>query len=94
MFQGLSMGHMIILLVIILVIFGPKNLPKIGQALGKGIREFKDAARGLNEEMDDTETQRREQRREIAREQTPPETVSRAPQSTATAPHDEQPPKA
>lgn len=44
--------EMAILFVIVLIIFGPKSLPKIGQALGRGIREFKDAARGLTE-MDD-----------------------------------------
>jgi sec-independent protein translocase protein TatA len=39
-------GHaweLIILLVIALVIFGPKRLPEIGGSLGKGIREFKKA---------------------------------------------------
>ena len=47
-----SIWHMIILFVIVLLIFGPKNLPKVGQALGKGIREFKDAARGITSELE------------------------------------------
>ncbi len=38
---------------IVLVIFGPKSLPKIGQALGKGIREFKDATRGITGDLED-----------------------------------------
>ena len=45
--------EMVILLVVVLIIFGPKSLPKIGQALGKGIREFKDATRGLTQDTDD-----------------------------------------
>jgi sec-independent protein translocase protein TatA len=47
-----SIWHMVILFVIVLIIFGPKNLPKVGQALGKGIREFKDAARGITSELE------------------------------------------
>ena len=35
--------HMIILLVIVLVIFGPKRLPELGSGLGKAIRGFRDA---------------------------------------------------
>ncbi len=45
--------EMTILFVIVLIIFGPKSLPKIGQALGKGIREFKDAAKGFTDMNDD-----------------------------------------
>jgi len=45
----IGVPEMIILFVIVLIIFGPKSLPKIGQAMGKGIREFKDAARGLTD---------------------------------------------
>ncbi len=49
--------EMTILFVIVLIIFGPKSLPKIGQALGRGIREFKDAARGLTDMNDDEPAQ-------------------------------------
>jgi sec-independent protein translocase protein TatA len=52
-FQNIGPTELIILLVIILIIFGPKNLPKIGQALGKGIKEFKEAAKGLSEESEE-----------------------------------------
>lgn len=38
---GLHAPELIILLVVALVIFGPKRLPEIGGALGKGIKEFK-----------------------------------------------------
>lgn len=33
--------HLIFVLIIALIIFGPKRLPEIGRGLGKGIREFK-----------------------------------------------------
>ena len=42
----------IILFVVILIIFGPKNLPKLGKALGKGIREFRDASKDLKKMVD------------------------------------------
>jgi sec-independent protein translocase protein TatA len=40
----------IVVLVLVLIIFGPKQLPKIGRALGGGIKEFKD---GLKTGVDD-----------------------------------------
>jgi len=42
----LSPTHLIIILVIVLILFGPGKLPDLGKGLGKGIREFKDAMRG------------------------------------------------
>ena len=50
---GLGTWEIVIVFAIILIIFGPKSLPKIGQSLGKGIREFKDATAGIvNEDYD------------------------------------------
>jgi sec-independent protein translocase protein TatA len=45
----LSPTHLIFILLIVLILFGPGKLPELGKGLGKGIREFKDAMRG---EMD------------------------------------------
>lgn len=42
-------GELILLLLIILVVFGPGRLPEIGQAVGKGIREFRKAASDVTE---------------------------------------------
>ena len=38
--------HLIFILLIVLILFGPGKLPELGNGLGKGIREFKDALRG------------------------------------------------
>ena len=38
--------HLIFILIIVLILFGPGKLPELGKGLGKGIREFKDAIRG------------------------------------------------
>ena len=44
--QGLGLPHILILLVILLVFFGPSRLPALGQSIGKAIKGFKE---GLNE---------------------------------------------
>jgi sec-independent protein translocase protein TatA len=41
-----------IILVIILVVFGPKRLPGLGKSLGSGMREFKDSIAGNNKDDD------------------------------------------
>ncbi len=40
----------IIILVVLLVIFGPKRLPEMGRSLGRGMREFKDSVTGKDDE--------------------------------------------
>ena len=42
----LSLPHLILLIIILLIFFGPSRLPQLGQSLGKAIRGFKE---GLNE---------------------------------------------
>lgn len=50
---GLRPQELIIILLIVLVLFGARKLPEIGKGLGKGIREFRDATKGLREDDDD-----------------------------------------
>jgi len=45
--------EIIIVLIIALIVFGPKRLPELGNSLGKGIREFKDSVTGENKDDDD-----------------------------------------
>src|SRR3954453_4663027 len=42
--------ELVILLVIVLVIFGPKRLPGLGRSLGSGMREFKDSVTGKSKD--------------------------------------------
>ena len=46
---------LIVILVIVLLVFGPKRLPGLGKSLGSGIKEFKDSVTGG--EDDDAESQ-------------------------------------
>jgi len=57
-FQSIGPTELIIVLVIVLVIFGPKRLPGLGRSLGSGMREFRDSVTGrhdrdLDEDDDD-----------------------------------------
>ena len=41
---------LVIILIVLLVIFGPKRLPEMGRSLGKGMREFKDSVSGKDDD--------------------------------------------
>jgi sec-independent protein translocase protein TatA len=45
--------EIIIVLIIALVVFGPKRLPELGNSLGRGIREFKETVTGEKTDEDD-----------------------------------------
>jgi sec-independent protein translocase protein TatA len=45
--------EILIVLVIALIVFGPKRLPELGSSLGRGIREFRDTVSGEKHEEDD-----------------------------------------
>ena len=48
---GIGIWEMLILLVVLLLVFGPKRLPEMGRQIGKGMREFKDSV--TNDSNDD-----------------------------------------
>jgi sec-independent protein translocase protein TatA len=47
--------EIIIVLIIALVVFGPKRLPELGNSLGRGIREFRNTVTGDKDDDDDDE---------------------------------------
>lgn len=53
--SGIGTPGLIVILLALLLIFGPKKLPELGQSIGKTIREFKKAASDLTESADPTE---------------------------------------
>ena len=53
-----SVWQIAIVLVIALLVFGPKRLPELGSSLGRGMRDFKDAITGGDDDDDDDEKAR------------------------------------
>ena len=51
MFSGIGVTELILILVIALVVFGPGKLPDVGRALGKSIREFRNAEKNIVENV-------------------------------------------
>jgi sec-independent protein translocase protein TatA len=58
---GIGMSELLVVLVIVLIIFGAGKLPEIGKGLGKGIRNFRRAAGG----MDENEVSSKEHEKEL-----------------------------
>jgi sec-independent protein translocase protein TatA len=46
----IGIAGLIVILIVALLVFGPKRLPEIGRSLGKGMREFKDSITGDSDE--------------------------------------------
>jgi sec-independent protein translocase protein TatA len=43
---NVSIWEVLLLLLVLLLVFGPKRLPEMGRALGRGLREFRDSISG------------------------------------------------
>jgi sec-independent protein translocase protein TatA len=54
MISNIGVPGFIIILIIALVIFGPKKLPELGKAVGQTLREFKRSTQGLMEDEKET----------------------------------------
>ena len=54
---NISIWEILLLLLVLLLVFGPKRLPEMGRSLGRGMREFKDSISGKHmvEEEDEEE---------------------------------------
>jgi sec-independent protein translocase protein TatA len=49
----IGVPELIIILIVVLLIFGPKRLPHLGRQLGGGMREFKDSIQGKGKDDDE-----------------------------------------
>lgn len=57
MFEGIFQPtHLVLILAIVLIIFGPGKLPMLGKTLGAGIREFRDSVGQMGDTIKGTET--------------------------------------
>lgn len=64
---GLGPTELIVILVIALLVLGPKRLPELAAGLGKGLAEFRRATADINAELDEARRSLEEQTREAAR---------------------------
>ena len=54
-FGSIGMPELLIILLVVLLLFGAKRLPELARGLGKGIREFKDATKNVENEFRELE---------------------------------------
>jgi sec-independent protein translocase protein TatA len=60
MLQSIGIPGLIMILVVVLIVFGPSKLPELGRAVGRTLHEFKSSARELvAESKDEQETKGR-----------------------------------
>jgi sec-independent protein translocase protein TatB len=93
--------HLLFIAVVALIVLGPKRLPELARAVGKGVREFRGAMEAARDEQpdddepDDFEPDDEPDEVEAHGEQTPPARVHASPthQGTSPAPAPAQPPK-
>src|SRR5262245_47838948 len=77
MFGSIGMPELIIILVIALIIFGPRKLPELGRSLGRSINEFKKASNELRSTLE--EEIRIEEQNDRTRTATPAATPAATP---------------
>ncbi|MBM2827914.1 MAG: twin-arginine translocation protein, TatB subunit [Actinobacteria bacterium] len=80
---GIGFQEMLIILVVVLIFFGPKRLPDLAKSLGKGIAEFKKASEEVRKGIDDA------MKEETPKVEEPAKKVEETPMETAphTAPN-------
>jgi sec-independent protein translocase protein TatA len=93
-FMGnISIWEILLLLLVLLLVFGPKRLPEMGRSLGRGMREFKDSITGKGKDEDEDEHEEAEQAALAAATAAPAAAAAAAPvveASPAPAPESQQ----
>ncbi len=51
MFSNLGAGEIIVIVLVVLLLFGPKKIPDIAQTFGKGMKEFRRAFKDVEDEI-------------------------------------------
>jgi sec-independent protein translocase protein TatA len=60
MFEDLSFGKILLIILVIVIFFGAKKIPEIAQSLGKGVKEFKKAIKDVQEDSSKKEEEKKQ----------------------------------
>jgi sec-independent protein translocase protein TatA len=52
LFDNIGGSELLVVMLVLFLFFGPKKLPEVGKNLGKAVREFKNAMRGVKEDLE------------------------------------------
>jgi TatA/E family protein of Tat protein translocase len=90
MFGTIGMPELVVILVIALIIFGPRKLPELGRSLGKSLGEFKRATNDLKSTLDEEIRIEDRKQQDVAVKPDQDDAIAAAipPTSAATAPSD------
>jgi len=83
MFGSIGMPELVIILVIALIIFGPRKLPELGRSLGRSIGEFRRASNELRSTLEE-EIRVEEQKSTTAKSSTSSESTPESPADPAS----------
>lgn len=84
--NNLGTPELVIIFIVVLILFGPKNIPKLARALGRGVREFKDATDKVTESITNLDD---EDAKPVSR--VPRGAIDRVKSETAAADHRDEP---
>jgi Tat protein translocase TatB subunit len=90
MFGTLGGPEIFLILVVALIVFGPRRLPEIGKSVGKMLAEFRKASNDFKRTIEDEVEAERLREADTSRAAPAPPTTA-APPATTEAPHVEQP---
>ena len=51
MFENIGIGELFLIIIVLIVFFGPRRIPDIAQSVGKGLREFRRAMKDVQDEV-------------------------------------------
>jgi len=60
---NLGTPEILLILLIVLIFFGAKKIPELAQGLGKGVREFRKAARDIQDEIEKEGSEKKEEKK-------------------------------
>jgi len=71
MFGRIGVPELLLILVVVLLIFGPKRLPEMGKSIGKGLREFRNATKDFQKSIDGTDEEEEQVKTSPKKEESP-----------------------